>query len=379
MDKVRVVDDIRLDLRSVGLGSPSSTSRERWAVSASVAARDRLSVRYGSRDTIEERTLPFFDLPLDDLRRYAPELPEPPDLDEFWAATLTETRGHDLSASFTAVDTGLRLVETDDLAFAGFGGTTVRGWLHRPAGVDGPLPAIVEYVGYGGGRGLAHERVLYALAGYVHVLMDTRGQGSGWGIGETPDPGGSGAPSHPGFLTQGLLDPADHYYRRVFMDGVRAVEAVRSHPAVDASRVVVTGGSQGGAISLAVGSLLPDVAGVMPDVPFLCHIERAIGLVDTNPYAEVKRYLAAHRDHVDQALRTLTYIDVARLGRRATAPALFSVGLMDETCPPSTVYAAFNAYGGPKDIAEYAYNDHEGGQGFHEVAKLRWLAEQFAV
>jgi len=47
-----------------------------------------------------------------------------------------------------------------------------------------------------------------------------------------------------------------------------------------------------------------------------------------------------------------------------------------EICPPSTVFAAYNHYGGPKEIIEYAWNDHEGGEGFHEIAKLRWLAER---
>jgi cephalosporin-C deacetylase len=90
----------------------------------------------------------------------------------------------------------------------------------------------------------------------------------------------------------------------------------------------------------------------------------------------VVRYLKAHRDHVDRVYRTLSYFDAAVLGRRAVAPALFSVALMDQTCPPSTVYAAFNAYGGPKEIREYPFNDHEGGQGFHDVAKMRWLTER---
>ena len=101
-------------------------------------------------------------------------------------------------------------------------------------------------------------------------------------------------------------------------------------------------------------------------------------LVDTNPYGEIVRYLKAHRDHTEQALRTLSYFDGAVLARSAKAPALFSVGLMDDICPPSTVYAAFNAYGGPKEIREYPYNEHEGGQGFHDRVKLRWLAERVA-
>ena len=114
----------------------------------------------------------------------------------------------------------------------------------------------------------------------------------------------------------------------------------------------------------------------MPDVPFLCDFPRAITVSDADPYEEVVRYLKAHRDHVDRATRTLAYFDGAILGSRATAPALFSVGLMDHICPPSTVYAAFNRYGGPKEIREYAFNDHEGGEAFQQAAQLRWLAER---
>ena len=51
---------------------------------------------------------------------------------------------------------------------------------------------------------------------------------------------------------------------------------------------------------------------------------------------------------------------------------------MDQTCPPSTVFAAYNWYGGPKEIREYAFNDHEGGEGFHDIAQLRWLKELLA-
>jgi cephalosporin-C deacetylase len=321
--------------------------------------------------------LPQFDLPIAELRAYLPALEVPADFDAFWAATLADARSHDLAVSCTPVDTGLAVIDTFDVTYAGFGGTTIRAWLHLPADRTGPLAAVVEYLGYGGGRGLPHERILYAAAGSAHLVMDTRGQGSTWAVGDTPDPEATGAPFHPGFMTQGILDPDTYYYRRVFTDAVRAVEAVRTLDAVDASRVVVTGSSQGGGISLAVAGLVPDLAGVMPDVPFLSDFPRAIILADTDPYGEIVRYLKAHRDHVDRVHRTLSYFDGANLGRRAVAPALFSVGLMDQVCPPSTVYAAYNRYAGPKDIREYPFNDHEGGQGFHDVAKLAWLRERF--
>jgi len=320
--------------------------------------------------------VPQFDLPLPELRAYAPDLPVPSDLDEFWATTLAEARSHDLAATFEPVDSGLTVVETLDVSFSGFGGAPIRGWLHLPVDRPAKLPAVVEYVGYGGGRGLPHQRILWATAGYAHFVMDSRGQGSSWAVGVTADREATGHPAQPGYMTQGILDPATYYYRRLMTDAVRAVEAVRSHPAVDASRVAVTGGSQGGGLAIAAAGLVDDLVGAMTDVPFLCDFPRAVTLQDKEPYGEIGRYLKTHRDHVDQVLATLAYFDAAILAGRATAPALFSVGLMDEICPPSTVYAAFNRYGGPKEIVEYPFNDHEGGAFFHEVAKMRWLADR---
>lgn len=327
--------------------------------------------------------MPHFDLPLDELRRYAPDLPSPPDLEAFWTDTLRDVQAGALASTFEPVENGLTVIDTLDVRFNGFGGTPIHAWLHLPATRQEPLPAIIEYVGYGGGRGLAHERNLWAQAGYAHLVMDTRGQGSSWSVGETPDAQATGEPAHPGFMTQGVLDPETYYYRRVFADAVRAVEAVRGHPAVDGARIAVTGGSQGGGISLAVAGLAGlapvgaghPLAAVAADVPFLCDFPRATTLVDTDPYAEIGRYLKTHRDHVDRVFRTLSYFDAAILGGHAVAPALFSVGLMDETCPPSTVYAAYNAYSGPKEIREYAFNDHEGGQAFQDVERMRWFGK----
>ena len=83
----------------------------------------------------------YYDLPLDELRRYQPEPREPADFDAFWERTLAEARAHELRPRFEPVDSGLAVLESFDVPFAGFGGSPVRGWLHLPARREGPLPA----------------------------------------------------------------------------------------------------------------------------------------------------------------------------------------------------------------------------------------------
>lgn len=319
--------------------------------------------------------MPFFDMPLKELDAYRPERQEAPDFDAFWADSLAETRRHALNARFEPADYRLKVIETYDVTFAGYDGQPIKGWLLLPAQRSGPLPCVVEYIGYGGGRGFPLEWLIWSCAGYATLIMDTRGQGSTWRHGDTPDLPSEGAnPFHPGFMTQGILNPRTYYYRRVFLDGVRAVEAARSHPAVDVSRIAVTGGSQGGGITLAVSGLAPDlVAASLPDVPFLCHYRRATELVDTSPYVEITNYLKVHRDHVETAFHTLSYFDGVNFAARARAKALFSAGLMDDICPPSTVFAAYNHYAGPKEMRTYEYNNHEGGGIHHQLEKLKFL------
>lgn len=126
----------------------------------------------------------IFDLPLEALRAYRPERHEPADFDAFWQRTLAEARAYPLEASFESVDASLGPVETFDVRFNGWGGHPIKGWLLVPAHRSGPLPCVVEYSGYGGGRGFPSDWLLWSAAGYAHLVMDTRGQGSQWQAGE---------------------------------------------------------------------------------------------------------------------------------------------------------------------------------------------------
>ena len=336
----------------------------------------------------------LFDMPLAELKVYKPERTEPADFDAFWAHTLADARSHDLQATFVPYDAGLATLDVWDVTYAGFGGQPIKGWFlapHSPAqspfAKDGRLSCVVEFIGYGGGRGLPQDWLIPASCGHAFLVMDTRGQGSTWRRGDTPDlgagmsPAATAAPAtatngaYPGYMTQGITAPDTYYYRRLITDGVRAVEAARAHPLVDPTRVAVTGGSQGGGLTLAVAGLVPDLLMAMPDVPFMCHWLRATTINDGWPYQEIVKYCKIHREQVDQVFKTLSYFDGLNFAARAKMRGLFSVALMDQTCPPSTVFAAYNHFAGPKDIVIYPFNDHEGGETLQADLKMRRLAE----
>ncbi len=329
----------------------------------------------------------LYDLPLDELRRYTPDRVEPSDLDGFWAGTLAEAAAAATDPVATRVAGAPASVEAHDLTFSGFGGDPVRAWLvlpadgtgRRPVGGGGsPVGGVVQLGGYSVGRGEVVDHLGWAGLGLAVLVMDSRGQGWTSG-GVTGDPHGVPGPAVPGLMTRGIESPETLYHRRLITDAVRAVGVLRSWPGVDAARVGVAGASQGGGLALAAAALADGVAAAVVDVPFLCHFRRAVRITDSSPYREIRDYLAVYRDRVESVFATLDHVDGVNLAARGTCPALFSVALMDLTCPPSTVFAAYNHWAGPKDIGVYEFNGHEGGGPLHAARARQFLVDHLAT
>lgn len=326
--------------------------------------------------------MPLFDLPLAKLRTYNPPERAPRDFDAFWKRTLAETAATGPAApTFTRLkpsENPFPLVDIADVTFAGYASHPIKAWFLAPRpspNIPAKLPCLITFIGYYGGRGLPVDHLAPAAAGFAHFVMDTRGQGAslnGHSFGDTPDPVGSG-PSTPGFLTRGISSPETHFYRRVFTDAVRAVEAASQHPRVDPTRLAVSGISQGGGIALAAAGLLGSrVKLCLADVPFLCHFSRATTLVDTAPYNEIANYLKARRTDIPTVYRTLSYVDGIHFAPRIKARTLMSVALMDNICPPSTIFAAYNRIRAKKEIRVYPFNHHEGGASVQTEERLRF-------
>lgn len=322
--------------------------------------------------------MPLFDLPLDQLRQYRPDRSEPADFDAFWSATLAE-QPESLNVITRPEPAPFAGITVHDVEFAGFGGHRIRGWWLQPDGSRGRTTCVLHYPGYGGGRGYPHQWLGYAALGASVLVIDARGQGGGSDSpGSTPDPGPDGASplgtgEVAGFLTRGLEDPDRFYLRRLYVDAYRSVDVARELAGAEAE-IVIAAGSQGGGVGLAVAGLRSDLALAMLDVPSFALFRRATEISGVGSRAEIARYLAGHRDRIDQVFATLAYFDTVNLAARATAEATFSVGLMDQICPPSTVFAAYHHYAGPKDIAVWPYNGHEGGGAEQHARNLARVA-----
>lgn len=300
---------------------------------------------------------------------------EPEDFDAFWADTIAQTRSLPLDLTITPHPTRLTQIDVFDVSFRGFGGTPIRAWLRMPHGAGEPLPGLVQFFGYGNGRGHALRDLRWASAGYAHLVVDARGQGHG----DTDDDHADGGPSAGGFLTRGIRSPQEYYYRRVYADAVRAVDALRSIDRVDPSRVGAVGASQGGGIALAIAGLVPDISVAIVQAPFLCELDRAATVSSEHPYSLLRQYFADRRGDTAQALDTLRYFDGVNFARRATAPALLSTGLLDGIAPPETVLPAFSAYGGDKQVVLWPYNGHEAGGDLDEENALEFATAHLAA
>jgi cephalosporin-C deacetylase len=300
-------------------------------------------------------------------------LTKEPDFESFWRTTLDTYLPKNSVPQLTHHQTPMKHVHVKDVTVAGFNGDPIKGWFLVSDSADAITPCIVMYDGYGGGRGLPHEWLFWVNVGYRVLVMDTRGQGGGFRLSDTADGSYPRASQTPGFMTQGILNKDDYYYRRVFTDAVAFVKAAQQLPGVNPQRIIVAGGSQGGGISLAAASLSDDVFAAMPDVPFLCNYKKATEMVDTYPYHEITLFCRVHRNSVEQVFKTLSYFDCMNLVTMANCPALISIGMHDPICPPDTIYSMRNHYAGSVTTQIYEYNTHEGGSVAHQLVQAQWL------
>lgn len=153
-----------------------------------------------------------------------------------------------------------------------------------------------------------------------------------------------------GYMRRGMASRDTYYYKDVYVGCVRAVDFLCSLPEWDGHHVLVTGGSQGGALTIVTAALNERVTLCAPFYPALCDLT---GFLHHRAGGWPKFFSGHYKDGQvdipeDQALQTLPYFDVVNFARRLRVPTFMSWGYSDDTCSPTSVWAAWNAIQAPK-------------------------------
>ena len=311
--------------------------------------------------------MPLIDKPLAELRNYTGRNPRPADFDSFWDKSLAEMKALDAKvelqpAKFTALG-----VDCFDLFFTGVGGSRIHAKYLRPKSAARPHPAVVLFHGYSGNSGDWFEKLAWTSLGYSVFALDCRGQG-----GFSQDRGGVTGNTLKGHIIRGLDDaPEQLLFRQIFLDTAQLAGIALQMPEVDPKRVGATGGSQGGGLTLACAALEPRIQRAAPIFPFLCDYQRVWEMdLATGAYEELRTYFRQFdpRHEREQEIFTkLGYIDCQHLAPRIRGEILMVTGLMDQICPPSTQFAAYNKITAKKNMVLYPDYGHEGMPGMSDT------------
>lgn len=312
--------------------------------------------------------MPLIDMPLEQLKTYTGINPCPPDIDAYWDRALTEMRALDPCVELKPAAFQVPFAECFHLWFTGVGGARVHAKYLRPKAAKGSHPAVVMFHGYSGDSGDWADKLNYVAAGYSVAALDARGQ-----AGLSEDVGGVRGNTLHGHIIRGLDDdsPDKLLFRSIYLDTALLARIVMAMPEVDGTRVGATGGSQGGALTLACASLEPGIKRAAPVFPFLCDYRRVWEMdLAKDAYRELTEYFR-HTDPLhrreDEIFLRLGYIDLQHLARRIGAEVLMLTGLMDTICPPSTQFAAYNKITSPKKMVIYPDFGHEGLPGSSDI------------
>jgi len=299
------------------------------------------------------------DLPLEQLPAYQGTNPRPDDFDDYWQRALEELDALAPDVHLEKSDFETSVADCYDLYFTGVRGAKIHAKYLRPRQVQEPHPALLEFHGYSMSSGDWASKLHWAAEGISVFSMDCRGQG-----GLSNDSSAVKGTTLRGHVIRGLDDsPENLAFRQIFLDTVELARIAMRMDEVDEDRIGATGASQGGGLTIACAALEPRIKRAAPIYPFLSDYKRAWDLERTErAYSEIEEYFRRfdpQHNREREVFTRLGYIDVQHLAPRIRAEVVLAVGLMDDVCPPSTQFAAYNKITSTKNVEIYPDFGHE--------------------
>lgn len=304
-----------------------------------------------------------------ELESYLPLLTRKQEFDLFWERELEESRNLPLGLRAERVeDYPSKYVKVYEISYQGMENTRIHGWYLAPqtAGKD-RVPCVVQYHGFSGSRGLPSDHLYWTALGMAVLAVDCRGQG-----GITADYAGYREAYFDGLACRGILNPHEYYYRHVYLDSIRAIDAACAMEETDREKIILHGISQGGALVMAAAALDGRPAAALADVPGNSDLRTRVE-GEYGSFGAVAAYLRRFPQHTDTAFDTLSYFDTMNLADRITCPVLCSVSLKDNTCPAKCFFATYNRIRAEKQIEIYPFCGHENAYSIQMEKKLVFL------
>lgn len=282
--------------------------------------------------------------------KIAPSLPAPDDFDAFWAEQRKRLDAVPLQPTLApvpleaAADAG---IEAFDVSVpAEETGPPVTGYLALPKGAaPKSLPAVLWVHGAGVRSSSLPAALGGARDGFLSMDINAHGLPNG-----KPEDfyKGVAAGDLKTYRTDGNDSRETVYFRGMFVRLMRALDFLASRPEWNGKTLAVVGHSQGGYQALVAGGLDRRVTFVGSGVPAGCdHSGMKADRISGWP-----KLVALKSDGSPESasLEAARYVDAVNFAARYRGESVLSVGFVDRTCPPTSVYAAYNVLSGPKSM-----------------------------
>ncbi len=291
-------------------------------------------------------------------------LPVPDDFDAFWDGMKKKLSAVPLEPKLVSVHSPLKEVASFDVTAPALG-LQISGYMSKPVGAKPKsLPIILTVHGAGVSDSSLGGSAGWASRGFLAMDMNAHGLPNGKPKQFYADL--YAGPMNP-YRYEFRNDREKAYFTGMMLRLIRGIDVLTAQPEWDGKRVIVFGSSQGGYQAIAAAGLDSRVTYFAAGVPAGCDhsgmlVNRIAGWPKIVPMKDGKPDLAV--------LEAFRYIDCMNFATRTKAAgAYFTVGFIDATCPPTSVYAAYNQLNIPKEI----YNDIPSGHSHSQQARYEMV------